>query len=94
MKAPNETELRRTARYPQDARRAGAQGRVHLMLHLNPANGAIDSVDVASVTSTKTGYESSFSDVAIEVVRKFIFTPVPELKAPYKICVPFVFSLV
>ena len=94
MKAPNENEVRRTIKYPQDARRAGAQGSVYLLISISPANGAIDSVDVANVTSTKTGCESSFSEAAIEVVRKFNFTPAPELKAPYKICVPFVFSLV
>jgi TonB family protein len=93
MKAPNETEVRRTVRYPQDARRAGAQGSVYLMLNVNPANGAIDSLDVASATATKTGFESSFSEAAIEAVHKFNFTPVPELKAPHKMCVPFIFSL-
>lgn len=94
MKAPNETELRRTVRYPMDARLARAQGGVYLLLSVNPANGAIDSVDVASATPTKKGYESGFSEAAIEVVRKFNFTPIPELKAPHPMCVPFVFSLI
>jgi TonB family protein len=94
MKAPNETELRRTVKYPRDARNDRVQGTVYLMLQVNPANGAIDRVDVSSVTSTKTGYEGSFSEAAIETVRKFNFTPVPDLKAPHKICVPFIFSLV
>ena len=53
----------------------------------------IDSVDVASATSDKPGFENGFSDAATEVARKFIFTPMPELKAPRRICVPFVFAL-
>ena len=93
MTAPNKNEMLRTLKYPQDARRAGAQGSVYLLLNVNPVSGAIDSVDVASATSDKTGFESSFSDAAIEVTRKFNFTPMPELKAPHRICVPFVFAL-
>ena len=93
MTAPNKNEMLRKLKYPQDARRAGAQGSVYLLLKVNPVSGAIDSVDVASATSDKAGFESNFSDAAIEVVRKFIFTPMPELKAPHRICVPFVFAL-
>lgn len=93
MTAPNKNEMLRSLKYPQDARRAGAQGSVYLLLNVNPVSGAIDSVDVASATSDKPGFESSFSDAAIEVARKFNFTPMPELKAPHRICVPFGFSL-
>ena len=93
MSAPNENELRRSVRYPSDARRAGAQGSVYLMLSVNPVNGVIDRVDIASVNTTKEGFERDFSDSAIKTVRKFKFTPMPELKAPHKICVPFVFGL-
>ena len=93
MTAPNENELLRMLKYPRDARRAGAQGSVYLLLKVNPASGVIDRVDVASATSDKTEFESSFSDAAIEVARKFVFTPMPDLKAPHRICVPFVFSL-
>ena len=93
MTAPNKNEMLRTLRYPSDARRAGAQGSVYLLLNVNPANGIIDSIDVASATSDKPGFESNFSDAAIEVARKFVFTPMPELKAPHRICVPFVFAL-
>ena len=93
MIAPNKNEMLRTLKYPHDARRAGAQGSVYLLLKVNPANGVIDSVDVASATSDKTGFESSFSDAAIAVARKIVFTPMPESKVPHRICVPFVFSL-
>lgn len=93
MTAPNKNEMLRTLKYPQDARRAGAQGSVYLLLKVNPVSGAIDSVDVARATSSKPGFERNFSDAAIEVVRKFVFTPMPELKAPHRICVPFVFAL-
>ncbi len=93
MTASNKNEMLRTLKYPQDARRAGAQGSVYLLLNVNPVSGIIDSVDVASATSDKPGFESNFSDAAIEVARKFIFTPMPELKAPHRICVPFVFAL-
>lgn len=93
MAAPNKNEILRTLRYPRDARRAGVAGSVYLLLKVDPASGAIDSVDVASATSDRPGFESSFSDAAIEVARKFIFTPMPELKAPHRICVPFVFAL-
>ena len=93
MIAPNKNEMLRTLKYPHDARRAGAQGSVYLLLKVNPVSGIIDSVDVASATSDKPGFESNFSAAAIEVVRKFVFTPMPELKAPHRICVPFVFAL-
>ena len=93
MTAPNKIEMLRTLKYPTDARRAGAQGSVYVLLNVNPVNGIIDSLDVASATSSKPGFETNFSDAAIEVARKFIFTPMPELKAPHRICVPFVFSL-
>ena len=93
MTAPNKNEMLRKLKYPQDARRAGAQGSVYLLLKVNPVSGAIDSVDVASATSDKAGFESNFSDAAIEVLRKFVFTPMPELKASHRICVPFVFAL-
>ncbi len=93
MTAPNKNAMLRMLRYPPDARRTGAQGSVYLLLSVDPVSGAIDSVDVASATSDKTGFESRFSDAAIEVARKFIFTPSPELKAPHRICVPFVFAL-
>lgn len=39
MTAPNKNEMLRTLKYPQDARRAGAQGSVYLLLNVNPANG-------------------------------------------------------
>ena len=93
MAAPNKNEMLRTLRYPPDARRAGAQGSVNLLLKVNPVNGVIDSVDVASAASDKTGFESKFSDPAVEVARKLVFTPMPELKPPHRICVPFVFAL-
>ena len=93
MTAPNKNEMLRTLKYPTDARRAGAQGSVYLLLNVNPVNGIIDSLDVASATSSKPGFEPNFSDAAVEVARKFVFTPMPELKAPHRICVPFVFSL-
>ena len=93
MTAPNKNEMLRTLKYPQDARRAGAQGSVYLLLKVNPVSGIIDSVDVASATSSKPGFETNFSDAAIEVARKFVFTPMPELKASHRICVPFVFAL-
>ena len=92
MTAPNKTEMLRTLKYPQDARRAGAQGNVYLLLNVNPVSGVIDSVDVASAASDKPGFESNFSDAAVEVARKFIFTPMPELKVPQRICVPFAFA--
>ena len=92
MRAPNENELRRTLRYPSVARRDGVQGIVHLMLSVNPANGAVDRVDVASVSATKEGFDRDFSHAAIKAARKFKFTPMPELMAPHKICVPFVFG--
>ena len=66
---------------------------MYLLLKVNPVSGAIDSVDVAIATSDKPGFEGNFSDAAIEVARKFLFTPMPELKAPHRICVPFVFSV-
>ena len=93
MTAPNKNEMLRTLKYPQDARRAGAQGNVYLLLKVDPVSGIIDSVDVTSATSSKPGFESNFSDAAIEVARKFVFTPMPELKAPHRICVPFGFAL-
>ena len=93
MTAPNKNEMLRTLKYPQDARRAGAKGSVYLLLKVNPASAVIDSVDVASATSDKTGFESNFSDAAVEVARKFNFTPMPELKVPHRICAPFVFAL-
>ena len=93
MTAPNKNEMLRTLKYPQNARRAGAQGNVYLLLKVNPVSGFIDSLDVASATSDKAGFESNFSDAAVAVARKFIFTPMPELKAPHRICVPFVFAL-
>lgn len=74
MIAPNKNEMLRTLKYPHDARRAGAHGSVYLLLNGNPVSGIIDSVDVASATSYKPGFESNFLDAAIEVVRKFIFT--------------------
>ncbi len=93
MVAPNKNELLRTIKYPADARRAGAQGSVYLMLRVNPTNGVIDSIDVASADSTKAEFERSFIDTATEVARKFKFTPKPELKTMRGICVPFVFAL-
>lgn len=93
MTAPNKNDMLRTLKYPQQARRAGAQGSVYLLLNVNPANGIIDSIDVASATSDKPGFESSFADVSVEPARKFIFTPMPELKARHRICVPFVFCV-
>ena len=93
MTAPNKNDMLRTLKYPTDARRAGAQGSVYLLLKVNPVSGIIDSVDVTSATSSKPGFESNFSDAAIEVARKFVFTPMPELKAPHRICVPFGFAL-
>ena len=92
MRAPNENELRRTLRYPSVARRDGVQGIVHLMLSVNPVNGAVDRVDVASVSTTKEGFDRDFSHAAIKAARKFKFTPMPELTPPHKICVPFVFG--
>ena len=59
MTAPNKHEMLRTLKYPQDARRAGAQGSVYLLLNVNPVNGAIDSVDVASATSDRPVFASS-----------------------------------
>ena len=93
MTAPNKNEMLRTLKYPQDARRAGAQGNVYLLLNVNPVSGTIDGIDVASATSDKPGFENGFSDAAIEVARQFVFTLMPELKAPHRICVPFVFAL-
>ena len=93
MIAPNKNEMLRKMRYPVDARRAGGQGSVYLLLKVNTASGAIENVDIASVSSTKNGFESKFSDAAMEVARKFVFTPMPELKSPRGICVPFEFAL-
>jgi hypothetical protein len=72
---------------------ATAQDSVYLLLKVNPVSGTIDSVDVTRATSDKPGFESDFLDVAVELVREFVFTPMPELKAPHRICVPFVFAL-
>lgn len=93
MIAPNKNEMLRKLKYPVAARLAGAQGSVYLMLKVNQANGNIESVDIASASSNKAGFERNFSDAAIEVVRRFVFTPMPELKDPGVICVPFVFAL-
>ncbi len=93
MISPNKNEMLRTIKYPVDARRAGAQGSVYLMLKVNPANGVIDSIDLASANSTKAGFERNFIDTATEVARKIKFTPKPELKRMRLICVPFVFAL-
>ena len=93
MIARNKNEMLRTLRYPVDARRAGVQGSVYLLLKVNAASGEIESVDIASVSSSKSGFENKFSDAAMEVVRKFVFTPMPELKSPRVICVPVEFAL-
>ena len=93
MTAPNKNAMLRMLKYPRDARRAGAQGSVYLLLNVNPVSGIIDSVNVASATTSKPGFETNFSDAAIDVARKFVFTPMPELKAPHRFCVPFGFAL-
>ena len=93
MTAPNRDAMLRRLKYPQRARLAGARGSVYLLLNVNPVSGTIDGIDVASATSDKPGFEIGSSDAAIEVARQFVFTPMPELKAPHRICVPFGFSL-
>ncbi len=81
------------ASYPVEARRAGAQASVSMLLDVNPQTGAVISAHATNVVSMK-GMERYWGKVATDAIKSARFEAIAGQTDPVKICFAIDYRLV
>ncbi len=79
--------------YPERARRANAQGDVHMTITVDPKTGSVASIDDVYARSIPEGSERHFAAASRVAIAEFKAVAISDSTGPIVVCVPFQFRL-